>query len=74
MKAIIKFNLPEDQEYFDMFNQSSSMHNVLWEMSQWLRSKTKYASDDASGDSIKTYYECKDKLNDLLRDNSVDLF
>jgi len=74
MKAIIKFNLPEDQEDFDMFNQSSSMHNVLWEMSQWLRSQTKYTPDDASEDSIKTYYECQDKLSDLLRENKVDLF
>lgn len=74
MKAIIEFNLPEDQDEFDMFNQASFMHNVLWEMSQWLRSQTKYASDDASEDSIKTYYKCQDKLNDLLRDNSVDLF
>jgi len=73
MKAIIEFNLPEDQEDFDMFNQASNMRNVIWEMTQWLRSNTKYAPDNTSEDTIKAYYECQDKFNDLLNENNVEL-
>ena len=73
MKAIIKFNLPEDQEDFDMFNQATKMHNILWEMTQWLRSNTKYAPDNTSEDTIKAFYECQDKFNDLLNENNVEL-
>jgi len=74
MKAIIKFNLPEDQEEFDMFNQASAMHNVLWDLAQWLRSQTKYAPESTEEDTIKAFYDCQDKLSDLLRENKVDLF
>ena len=73
MKAIIEFNLPEDQEDFDMFNQSTKMHNILWEMTQWLRSNTKYAPDNTSEDTIKAFYECQDKLTELLNEYNIEL-
>jgi hypothetical protein len=73
MKAIIEFNLPEDQEDFDMFNQASNTRNVIWEMTQWLRGQTKYAPDNTSEDTIKAFYECQDKLNYLLNKNNVEL-
>jgi hypothetical protein len=73
MKAIIEFNLPEDQEDFDMFNQATKMHNILWEMTQWLRSNTKYAPDNTSEDTIKAFYECQDKLNELLNEYKIEL-
>jgi hypothetical protein len=73
MKAIIEFNLPEDQEDFDMFNQASNTRNVIWEMTQWLRSNTKYAPDNTSKDTIKAFYECQDKLTELLNENKIEL-
>jgi hypothetical protein len=73
MKAIIEFNLPEDQEDFDMFNQATKMHNILWEMTQWLRGQTKYAPDNTSEDTIKAFYECQDKLTELLHSNRIEL-
>jgi len=73
MKAIIEFNLPEDQEDFDMFNQASNTRNVIWEMTQWLRSNTKYATDNTSEDTIKAFYECQDKLTELLNENNIEL-
>ena len=73
MKAIIKFNLPEEQEDFDMFNQSSAMYSVIWDLNQWLRGQTKYAPDNVSEDTIKAFYECQDKLNELLNENKIEL-
>ena len=50
MKAIIEFNLPEDQSYYDVVNQSPRMLALLWDLSEQLRSWYKYGHDfkDAS--------------------------
>jgi hypothetical protein len=73
MKAILEFNLPEEQEEYQMFIDASKMQNVLWEMNQWLRSQTKHAPDSMSDDTYKAFEECREKLNELLVDNQVNL-
>ncbi len=42
MKVFIKFDLPEDQEEYDTFNQANKYSAVLWDFSQYLRSQLKY--------------------------------
>lgn len=42
MKAIIKFNLPEEQAEYDMFNQARDMNKCLWEIGEYCRSQLKY--------------------------------
>ena len=73
MKAILEFNLPEDQTEYQMVNDASKMFSVIWDMKQWLRSQTKHAPDSMSDDTYKAFEECRDKLNELLADNQVDL-
>ena len=73
MKAILEFNLPEDQTEYQMVNDASKMFSVIWDMKQWLRSQTKYAPDSMSDDTYKAFEECREKLNELLADNRVDL-
>ena len=34
MKAILEFNLPEEQSEFDMAARANSMHAALWDMAQ----------------------------------------
>ena len=73
MKAKLEFNLPEDLTEYQMVNDASKMFNVIWDMKQWLRSQTKYAPDSMSDDTYKAFEECREKLNELLADNRVDL-
>jgi hypothetical protein len=73
MKAILEFNLPEDQTEYQMVNDASKMFSVIWDMKQWLRSQTKYAPDSMSDDTYKAFEECREKLNELLVDNQVNL-
>ena len=73
MKAILEFNLPEEQEEYQMFIDASKMQNVLWEMNQWLRKKTKYCADNTNEDTYEAFIECTEKLIELLADNRVDL-
>ena len=73
MKATLEFNLPEDQNEFEMVNNASKTYSVIWEFQQWLRSQTKHAPDTMSENTYDTFEKCREKLNDLLIDNNLDL-
>ncbi len=73
MKATLEFNLPEDQEEYDLCNKAYIMHNVIWEMKQWLRSQTKYAADDISDNTINALYKCADRLNELINEYNLEI-
>ena len=71
MKAILKFDLPDDQDEYVMATQASAMHSVLWDMDQWLRSQTKYAPDDMSEDTFKAFELCREQLREIVYDNGL---
>lgn len=71
MKAILEFNLPDDQEDFELATSAIKFWHVLWELDQELRAKTKYAPDDMSDDDYDAYQSIRDKLYELMRDNNV---
>ena len=73
MKAKLTFKLPKDKYEYEMAIKGKAWHNVAWEMFQYLRGNTKYASDDTHAEYIKAMYECKDKLFEIMQDNGVDL-
>jgi hypothetical protein len=49
------------------------MHTVLREMDVWLRSKTKYAPDSTSQDTIDAYERSRERLYQLLDQYNIDL-
>jgi len=72
MKAILEFNLPEDQPEFDLAVNGSKMHLVLWEMDQWLRAQYKYMPDNEySEDKYETYEKCREQLRELMFENGI---
>jgi len=73
MKAILKFNLPDDQHEYAMATQGSAMHSVLWDMDQWLRSQTKYAPDDISEDTYKAFELCREQLREFINNDGINL-
>ena len=73
MKAILEFNLPDDQQDFDMAVNAMKFWDVLYELDQDLRSKTKYASDDLPQDKYDAYQEVRDMLYELMSNNNVSL-
>jgi hypothetical protein len=73
MKAILKFNLPEDEHEYQMASKGSKMYSTLWDMDQWLRSNTKYAPENMSEDTYNAYEECRKQLHQFLNENNVDL-
>lgn len=73
MKAILEFNLPEDQSEFDFATQGSDWWHVAWQMDQWLRGQIKHAPDFMSDDTYKAFEQCREKLNQFIFDNQLNL-
>lgn len=71
MKAILKYNLPEENHEFLNATQGAKMRSVLWEFDQWLRSKVKY--EDLNDDQYQVYQGCRDHLRTLLYEDNIDL-
>lgn len=45
MKAILEFNLPEDDVEYNLASSATKMHSVLYQLDQYLRSIDKYGTD-----------------------------
>ena len=72
MKAILKFNLPEEKPELELAVDASKWCSVCWDMDQYLRSKTKYAPDDMTEEVYKALSDAREKLRELLNENGVD--
>jgi coproporphyrinogen III oxidase len=74
MKAILEFNLPEDDHEFKMATQGASIHSVLWEMDQWLRAQYKYMPDaEYSEDKYEAYEKARNQLREFMVENNISL-
>lgn len=73
MKAILEFNLPDDDQEYDLANNAMRFWSVLWELDNVLRANTKYAPDDMSDDDYDAYQKIRETLHELMRDNNVSL-
>jgi hypothetical protein len=73
MKATLEFNLPDDQQEYDLANSGLAFWHVLWELDQELRANTKYAPDDMTDDDYDAYQKIRDKLHELMNDYNVNL-
>jgi hypothetical protein len=71
MKATLEFNLPDDQDYYEMATQGSKMFNALWEISQELRSICKY--EELSEKEWEMADRIRNKFFEILNDNNVYL-
>ena len=71
MKAILEFNLPEDQLEFDLMSKASKWYSLAWELDQHLRSQTKYAHDTMPDEYYKALKDTRDKLYALLLEDGL---
>ena len=71
MKAILEFNLPEDESSHKLAVKAPDMYCVLWDIDQWLRGKLKYGDDFKDADDALE--KTREELHDLLQSHGVDL-
>lgn len=71
MKAILEFNLPDDQHEFELATQGANMYSALWDISQELRTMTKYEElSEAEWDIAE---RIREKFHEILSDNNIKL-
>lgn len=63
-QAILIFNLPEDNQEFELHTKALKMYSTLWELDNWLRGEIKYKDKELN--------EVRDKLRELMNDNRID--
>ena len=75
MKGILEFNLDDsaDMEAYMRAVKSTKLAIALWDMDQYLRGKIKHAPDSMSEEEYKALQETRDKLREIMSDNSIDL-
>ena len=74
MKAILEFNLPEDQDDFELAIKGGKWYSVVWDMDQWLRQQNKYMPDHLfNKDKDDAYFEVRQKLSEIMNEAGVNL-
>lgn len=71
MEAILKFNLPEDREDFDLACKASNYSHALWEIDDWLRGELKYS--ELSDETYKSFEIVRKKLWQIASENNIQL-
>lgn len=71
--ATLTFNIPDEQPEFEEATNAGKYRSTLWDLDQFLRNKTKYASDDVTEEQIAAYYELRDELHRLMQENNITL-
>ncbi len=73
MKAVLEFNLPQDQPEFNNAIKGGDWKHVCWQMDQYLRKELKY-NDDRSLEELNLLQKVRDELYGFMSENSVDLY
>lgn len=71
MKAILEFDLPEEQVEFNLAVNGNKWSFVAWKVDQELRSKIKY-SESITEEQRDIYQEVRNLINDFMVEQSLD--
>lgn len=75
MKGVLEFNLDnqEDEVAYMRCVKAKNLAIALWDMDQYLRTKTKYAPDSMSPEVYDSLLETRDELYKIMSHHSIDL-
>lgn len=71
MKAILKFNLPEENPEFQLAVNAVKWYSVVWDIDQYLRGQTKHAPDDMPEEEYKALVRVREELYRIINENGV---
>jgi hypothetical protein len=72
-KAILEFNLPEEQDEFELASNTGKYYSVLWDLDQYMRNKIKYTSDDTPELYREAIQMVRDEFWRLMDDHNIKL-
>lgn len=73
MRVTLEFNLPEEQDEYEIYHNARKYYSVLWDLDQFLRNKLKYPEDGTSELSLDTLADIRSTLHDLLQEKNIEL-
>ena len=73
MKAILEFELPDDQSEYELAVNAEKMYNALWEIKQLIRSKLKYNPDELTDVELRQWEIMQDEFYCILDNNNLKL-
>lgn len=71
MKAKFEFDLPEDQNEYEVMSQALKTQRFLWDLSQQLRNWQKHGNDFKNADDALD--QIRDKFYSLLNEYGVNI-
>ena len=74
MKAILEFNLPEEQDDFRLAVDGHKYRNVCWDMEQHFREIMKYNNDKLNDKQLDNVEELRIYFSDLLAGEGIDIY
>jgi hypothetical protein len=69
MKAILEFDLPEDNTDFQAAINGHNYKSAIWDFDQLLRSEMKYK--DLSEDTYNAFKFCREELRKILAEDNL---
>ena len=74
MRAILEFNLPEDDREYRMAIDGQKYVSTLEDIANLLRNRIKYESENMTEKEFAVYEFIYDKFYDILRENKISIF
>jgi hypothetical protein len=66
MKATLVYNLPDEQEEFEIAVNAHRWRYAMWEIDNTMRSNIKHPHESTSKEEIKTYEKVKELIRETL--------
>jgi|TARA_Y100001949_G_scaffold150335_1_gene135491 hypothetical protein len=72
MKAILEFDLPEDEEGFEVASKAMDWSILAWDIEQYIRNRLKYQSEKLETSSAKEELEfLRNQLHEMMEENGL---
>lgn len=71
-KATIEYNLPEEQDDFELATNAGKYYAILFDLDQYLRNFVKYPSDKEDPILTDTMAKVRDELWKLMNSYNLD--
>lgn len=71
MKAVLRFDLPEDEEDFRMAFNAIKWWHTVYDLDRWLQEQME--RDGTKKTELDAYQKTRDMLRDMLADNGISL-
>lgn len=73
MKAILEFNLPDEQEEFQLAANAVKWMSFANEFSQFLRAECKYNADTYTEDQYRLLEQIRERFHEMLNEEGLSL-